>query len=304
VTSPRGAGILDGKRVAAEILAELRTRVAALRARGVTPKIAFLRVGDDPASEVYVRTKRRTAEGLGIASDDRHLPATAGPGEIGAALEAWNADPSVHGILLQLPLPGGLDAPSLLARIDPEKDVDGFHPMNAGRLALGLEGFVPATPLGVRVLLERSGVDLEGRLVVIVGRSSIVGRPLANLLSLRRRGLNATVVLCHSGTRDLPSLTRQAEILVAAAGKPRLIRGSMIRPGAVVVDVGVNRVPDESPKGYHIEGDVCFEEAARVAGAITPVPGGVGPMTVAMLHANTLRAAERSCERASSPSPR
>jgi methylenetetrahydrofolate dehydrogenase (NADP+)/methenyltetrahydrofolate cyclohydrolase len=261
-------------------------------------------VGDDPASEVYVRTKKRTAEDLGIASDDRHLAASAGASEIGAVLDGWNQDPSVHGVLLQLPLPAGLDAAALLARIDPEKDVDGFHPMNAGRLMLGLEGFVPATPLGVSVLLARSGVDVEGKLVVIVGRSSIVGRPLANLLSLRRKGLNATVILCHSGTRDLASLTTQAEILVAATGRPRLIRGSMVRPGAVVVDVGVNRVKDAGPKGYRIEGDVCFDEVLETAAAITPVPGGVGPMTVAMLHANTLLAAERACERTSSPSPR
>lgn len=277
------ARIIDGKATAARVRAEVAERV-----RGLSrpPGLAAVLVGDDPASHVYVRNKRKAAAEAGIVSHDADLPADVAQADLLKRIGELNDDPSVHGIIVQLPLPPGLDGIAAQEAIDPAKDVDGLHPENQGRLALGRPRFVPATPAGVAELLHRARIELAGRHVVVVGRSQLVGRPLSILLSLKEPGLNATVTLCHTGTRDLAEHTRRADVLVVAAGSPRSVGGEMIKPGAVVIDVGTNRGEDGT-----LVGDVDFESAARVAAAITPVPGGVGPMTVAMLLANTARAA-------------
>ena len=286
------AKIIDGKAIAArireQIAAEVQQRVEAGLPR---PGLATVLVGDNPASQIYVRMKHKACEQVGIQSFGRVLPADASQEDVEAVVEELNADPRVHGILVQLPLPAGLDEERVLGRIRLEKDVDGFHPLNIGRLAQkGREPlFVPCTPAGIMVLLEESGVQLEGAHAVVLGRSNIVGMPAA-LLLLRR---NATVTVCHSRTRDLPAVTRQADVLIAAVGRPEMVRGDWVKPGAVVIDVGVNRVEDPTAKkGYRLVGDVAFDEVKEVAAAITPVPGGVGPMTIAMLLKNTLRAAK------------
>ena len=286
------AKIIDGKAIAArireQIAAEVQQRVEAGLPR---PGLATVLVGDNPASQIYVRMKHKACEQVGIQSFGRVLPADASQEDVEAVVEELNADPRVHGILVQLPLPAGLDEERVLGRIRLEKDVDGFHPLNIGRLAQkGREPlFVPCTPAGIMVLLEESGVQLEGAHAVVLGRSNIVGMPAA-LLLLRR---NATVTVCHSRTRDLPAVTRQADVLIAAVGRPEMVRGDWVKPGAVVIDVGVNRVEDPTAKkGYQLVGDVAFDEVKEVAAAITPVPGGVGPMTIAMLLKNTLRAAK------------
>ncbi len=286
------AKIIDGKAIAAQVLEEVRDGVATLREAGVVPRLATILVGEDPASRAYVGNKRRTCERVGIESVHHQLP----PSVAGAALlelvRELNEDATVHGILVQLPLPGELDAQVVIEAIDPSKDVDGFHPVNLGRLVAGLDTFASCTPAGILELIHRSGFETRGRHVVIVGRSNIVGKPLMNLLVQKSPLANATVTVCHSGTRDLAAFTREAEILVAAVGRPRLIEADMVRPGAVVIDVGINRVDDpRAPRGYRLVGDVDFESVRRCAGAITPVPGGVGPMTVAMLMVNTLKAA-------------
>ncbi len=287
------AEIIDGKRIAAEIRAEVAEAVAKLGERNVTPGLAVVLVGDDPASAVYVRMKAKACEEAGILSRVIQLPADTEQAELERTIDGLNADDDIHGILVQLPLPPQIEERSIVFRIDPKKDVDAFHPINIGRLAVGdPEAFRPATPAGVVELLMRSGCDPNGKRAAIVGRSNIVGRPLATLLSLNGAGGNATVTLCHSRTPDLPGVTREADILVAAIGRPEFIRGDGIKPGAVVIDVGVNRVDDPSvEKGYRLVGDVAFAEAAEVANAITPVPGGVGPMTIAMLLSNCLKAA-------------
>ena len=260
--------------------------------QGCRPHLALTCVGDDPASQVYLRAKAKACEQLGVVSTLHKLPADSTQEQVSRTIEDLNEDASVHGVLLQLPIPSQLDSDSLIASIRPEKDVDGFHPVSAGLLASGAPRFVPCTPLGIVVLLRRHGIEIPGTHAVIIGRSRIVGRPLANLLSIKAPNLDATVTVCHSGTKDLPALTSRADLLVAAVGKVGVVTGSMVKPGAVVVDVGMNRVPDPSKKkGYRLTGDVVFEEAAEVADWITPVPGGVGPMTVAMLMANTVRAA-------------
>ncbi len=286
------ANIIDGKaiaeRIRAQIAAEVQQRVAAGQPR---PGLATVLVGDNPASQIYVRMKHKACEQVGIQSFGRVLPADATQAEVEAVVEELNADPRVHGILVQLPLPAGLDEERVLSRIRLEKDVDGFHPLNIGRLAQkGREPlFVPCTPAGIMVLLEEAGVVLEGARAVVLGRSNIVGMPVA-LLLLRR---NATVTVCHSRTRDLPAVTREADVLIAAVGRAEMVRGEWVKPGAVVIDVGVNRVEDPTAKkGYRLVGDVAFDEVKDVAAAITPVPGGVGPMTIAMLLKNTLRAAK------------
>ncbi len=287
------ARLLDGRAVAAQIREELRPRVAALAATGRPPGLAVVRVGDDPASLSYVTAKRRACAELGIISSEWHLPASASRAEILATVERLNEDPSVDGILVQLPLPDSSIEPDVIEVIRPEKDVDGFHPVNVGRMMLGLPAFLPCTPHGIVQLLRRSGISTVGAHVVIVGRSQIVGRPLAHLLSRKGPDADATVTLCHTRTRELAAHTRIADIVVAAAGRPGTLRGDMIRDGAVVVDVGVNRVPDPArPCGYRLVGDADFESVASRAAAITPVPGGVGPMTIAMLLANTVAAAE------------
>jgi len=275
--------------------AELRGEIRALKARGVTPGLAAVLVGDDPASATYVRMKGKACDEAGLYHETIRLPAETTEAELLALVERLNADHKVHGILVQLPLPKQINTQRVLHRVSPEKDVDGFHPENVGKVSIGdPTGFRPATPYGVQQLLLRSDVETTGRHAVIVGRSTIVGRPMAALLLQDGRGGNATVTTCHSRTRDIKSVTRLADILIVAIGKPEFVTGDMIRPGAVVIDVGVNRVDDPSlKKGYRLVGDVKFEEAKKVAGAITPVPGGVGPMTITMLLYNTVQAARQ-----------
>lgn len=275
------AAILDGKKAAQEIRASLKEEVARLKARGLTPGLAVVLVGEDSASKVYVKQKEKACREAGIASQVYRLPEDTSEESLLQLIQELNADRAVHGILVQLPLPGRLDANRVIQAIDPAKDVDGFHPLNVGRLAVGLPAPVPCTPRGIIHLLDAYGIPIAGRHAVVVGRSNIVGKPLAQLLLAR----NATVTVCHSKTVDLASLTRTADILVAAAGKPRLITRGMVKPGAVVVDVGINRLPEG------LVGDVDFEAVREVAGYITPVPGGVGPLTIAMLLKNTLEAA-------------
>ena len=290
-----GATLLDGKEIAAEIRAELAAEVKRLRDRGVVPGLGVVLVGDDPASHSYVTAKERACREIGLHSDDNRLPADTTPEALRAVLDRLNADPAVHGILLQLPLPRHLDEAAALTAIRPEKDVDGFHPVNIGRMMVGQDAFLPCTPHGILQMLSRRGIRTEGAHAVVVGRSNIVGKPLANLL-LRKDPLgNATVTVCHTATPDLGVFTRQADILVAAAGRPNTIRADMVKAGATVVDVGVNRVPDAGRKsGYRLVGDVDFEAVREKAGFLTPVPGGVGPMTITMLLYNTVQAAIRA----------
>ena len=285
--------ILDGKGMAAELRAEIAGAVADMKAStGRAPGLAVVLVGDDPASRSYVTAKGKACAAAGIRSREIALPATAAREEILAAVRALNADDEIDGILVQLPLPDASIEREVIEAIDPAKDVDGFHPANVGRLVLGLPSFVPCTPSGVLEILRRAGVPLAGASVVVIGRSQIVGRPLSILLS--QKGVDATVTLCHTRTKDLARFTREADIVVAAAGRPRTVTADMVRPGAVVIDVGVNRVPDPSKaSGHRLAGDVDFEAVASKAAAITPVPGGVGPMTIAMLLRNTVEAARR-----------
>ena len=278
------ATILAGKAVASAVHEEVATRVAGLVDRGIQPGLATVLVGDDPASHVYVRNKRRTAEKVGITSFHHELPADSSQASIEALLDQLSADPSVHGILLQLPLPGDRDGEAAVLHIDPAKDADGLHPQNLGNLVLDRPGLRPCTPSGSLRILDHYGIETEGRNVVVVGRSFLVGRPLAIMLGGKDR--NATVTLAHSRTRGLKELCATADILVAAIGRPGMIEGDWIKPGATVIDVGINRTDDG------LVGDVDFAEAVEVAGAITPVPGGVGPMTIAMLLSNTVQAAE------------
>lgn len=280
------ATIIDGKAIAADIKNELKGSVASLAAQGIVPGLAAVLVGEDPPSQVYVSSKRRAAKSLGMKSRIHRVPETAAQSELEDLLSSLNEDPAIHGILLQLPLPKGLDPAAATEIIAPDKDVDCLTATSHGLLALGRPRFVPCTPLGVKVLLERIGTKVEGANVVVVGRSNLVGRPLSILLSLKASSANATVTLCHTGTTNLDDHTRHADILVVAAGTPRGVTGEMIKPGATVIDVGITR--DESGV---LVGDVDFDSAVETAGAITPVPGGVGPMTVAMLMSNTVQAA-------------
>ena len=281
------ARILDGNALSARVRGELAERAARLTARGTTPCLAVILVGEDPASAVYVRNKVAACEKAGLRSIRDVYPPDASPATVLARIAELNADPAVHGILVQLPLPKHFDADAVLEAIAPEKDVDGFHAENIGALAQGKPRFIPCTPYGVMKMLESEGVPLKGAEAVIVGRSNIVGKPMALLLLAQ----SATVTVCHSQSRDLAFHTRRADILVAAVGRPKMITGDMIKPGATVIDVGINRLPAE--QGGKLCGDVDFESAKDVAGLITPVPGGVGPMTITMLLANTLEAAER-----------
>jgi methylenetetrahydrofolate dehydrogenase (NADP+)/methenyltetrahydrofolate cyclohydrolase len=252
-------------------------------------------VGEDPASQVYVRMKGKACNELGMHSETVTLPATTSEDELLATVDRLNEDPKIHGMIVQLPVPDHIDSAKVLERIDPRKDVDGFHPVNVGKVAVGdASGFAPATPFGVQQMLLRAGVDTQGAHVVIVGRSNIVGKPVASLLMQKAKGANATVTVCHSRTKDIAAITRLADILIVAIGQPEFVKGDMIRPGAVVIDVGTNRVDDSTrERGYRLVGDVDFEAAKEVASAITPVPGGVGPMTVTMLIYNTVQAAKR-----------
>jgi len=289
------ARIIDGTAIGKAIREELKSDVAELARRGVVPGLTVVIVGEDPASQVYVRMKGKAATELGMKSDTVRLPATTRQEELLALVDRLNADTTVHGILVQSPLPKPLNFESVVNRLSPEKDVDGFHPVNVGKVVRGdREAFRPCTPAGVIELITRSGFETKGARAVVVGRSMIVGRPVANMLLQDVPGGNATVTICHTKTKDLPSITRGAELLVVAAGRAEVVGGDMIRPGATVIDVGVNRVDDPSEsKGYRLTGDVNFAEAAEIAGAITPVPGGVGPMTIAMLMKNTVQAARQ-----------
>ncbi len=287
--------IISGKDTAKEIRQEIFQEVIELKKRGITPGLAVVLVGEDPASLSYVSGKKRGCEEVGFYAKDIHLPDTTSQEELLTLVDELNADPAIHGILVQLPLPKQINPEIIIESIDPKKDVDGFHPMSIGRMVAGLDAFVSCTPAGVIELLARNGVTIEGKHVVIVGRSNIVGKPLSNLFLQKGAKGNATVTVCHSRTPDIGAYTRQADILVAAVGIPELVRGDMIKPGAVVVDVGVNRVEDSTRKrGYRLVGDVQYEEALEVASAITPVPGGVGPMTITMLLANTLKSAKET----------
>jgi methylenetetrahydrofolate dehydrogenase (NADP+)/methenyltetrahydrofolate cyclohydrolase len=289
------ARLIDGVGVGDAMRAELGREIQSLKAGGVTPGLAAVLVGDNPASETYVRMKGKACDEAGLYHETIRLPATAGEEEVLALVARLNGDPRIHGILVQLPLPRQIDTKRVLWSVDPRKDVDGFHPQNVGKVAIGdPSAFRPATPYGIQQLLMRSGVQIEGRHAVVVGRSTIVGRPMALLLLQDGPGGNATVTVCHSRTRDIGAVTRQADILIVAIGKPEFVSGEMVKPGAVVVDVGVNRVDDPATKkGYRLVGDVNFAEARQVASAITPVPGGVGPMTITMLLYNTVQAARQ-----------
>ncbi|MCC6142553.1 MAG: bifunctional methylenetetrahydrofolate dehydrogenase/methenyltetrahydrofolate cyclohydrolase FolD [Candidatus Hydrogenedentes bacterium] len=290
----RTAKIIDGKKIAAAIQAELKEEAAALVARGTTPGLAVVLVGEDPASQVYVRSKRRTCEELGITSFAFDLPANCTEQRLLKLIDKLNADPAVDGILVQVPLPKHIDESRVLLAIDPEKDVDGFHPVNVGRMLIGTPAFLPCTPHGCQELLLRSGYDPAGKHVVVVGRSNIVGKPVAALLMQKGAGANATVTVCHSRTKNLAKITQQADILIAAMGVPEFIKARMVRDGVVVIDVGTNRVADPSKKsGFRLVGDVDFKGVSKKARAITPVPGGVGPMTITMLMKNTLVSATR-----------
>jgi len=288
--------IIDGKSFAAELVERVAAASARLQANhGIKPGLAVVIVGEDPASQIYVRNKGETTARAGMRSDTHRLPDTTSQADLMDLVETLNADPGIHGILVQLPLPPQIDSSAVLGAIDPDKDVDGFHVVNAGRLAVGLPGLVPCTPLGSTMLLKDRLGDLSGLNAVIVGRSNIVGKPMAQLLLAE----NCTVTIAHSRSRDLPAICRAADILVAAVGRPEMIKGDWIKPGATVIDVGINRVPSADPvkaaEGKtRVVGDVAFKEAAEVAGAITPVPGGVGPMTIACLLANTYTAACRA----------
>lgn len=290
------ATILDGAATSKEIRSEVAQGVEEIRQKhGVTPGLAAVLVGDDPASAIYVRNKGRACQEVGIFSETFHLPATTSQEELMDLIERLNGDARFHGILVQLPLPKHIDEGTVLLALKPEKDIDAIHPVNVGRVSQGDAAFVPCTPGGVQQLLIRHGYDPGGKHVVICGRSNIVGRPLAMLLSQKKAGANATVTVCHTGTTDLGKMTRQGDILVAAMGRARSITADMVKEGAVVVDVGINRVPDPSRKsGYRLEGDVDFDAVSEKAEAITPVPGGVGPMTIALLLVNTLTAARIS----------
>ena len=287
------AQLIDGKKLAADTRAEIARRVAALKAEnGVTPGLAVILVGDNPASVSYVTAKEKACREAGMLSREIRMPATVAEDELIAEIAKLNADPAIHGILVQLPLPKGFSEKRVIDAIAPEKDVDGFTPVNVGKMLIGDDCFLPCTPHGIIKLIEVTGMDLAGKHAVVIGRSNIVGKPVAALLS--RKSVNATVTLCHTGTKDLAAFTRTADVVVVAAGRPDTLTGDMLKPGAVVIDVGVNRVPDATKeKGYRLCGDADFASCAEVASAITPVPGGFGPMTITMLHWNTLESAFR-----------
>jgi methylenetetrahydrofolate dehydrogenase (NADP+)/methenyltetrahydrofolate cyclohydrolase len=289
------AQIIDGKQVAADMRAELKAETARLKRQGIVPGLGVILVGEDPASKSYVTAKEQACEEIGIYSDDNRLPADTSQEDLMALVEKMNNDPKINGILVQLPLPKGLNEAEVLLAIDPVKDVDGFHPMNVGKMVVGEKAFLPCTPHGVIQLLIRSGVKLAGAEVVIVGRSNIVGKPLANMLIQKNATGNATVTVCHTRTKNLAEHTRRADIVIAAAGRPNTVTADMVKDGVVVIDVGVNRIEDATKKsGYRLVGDVDFEAVKERASLITPVPGGVGPMTITMLLYNTVESAKRA----------
>jgi methylenetetrahydrofolate dehydrogenase (NADP+)/methenyltetrahydrofolate cyclohydrolase len=282
--------LISGKIISAQINEELCLEVKQLKTKGIEPCLAVVLVGEDPASEVYVRNKKRTSEEIGMRSIGHNLPDTTTQRELETLIQSLNADPAVHGILCQFPLPEGLDEKKVIQTIAPEKDVDGLHPLNAGLIAMGIPKFISCTPYGVLQMLKRSGISTSGKNAVVLGRSNLVGRPIATLLS--SKGWDATVTVCHSRTSDLAEVTSQADILIAAIGIPEFVKANMVKPGAVVIDVGINRIDDPNKaKRTRLVGDVAFEEVAAKTSFITPVPGGVGPMTIAMLMVNTVNAA-------------
>ena len=295
-TVQEGARLIDGSAVAKKVRDQVAVDVAALRARGVVPGLTVVLVGDDPASAVYVGGKEKASREAGMAGETIRLPGTTSQAELLALVDQLNHDETVHGILVQMPLPKQIDPETVIDRISPAKDVDGFHPVNVGKLLIGnTDGFVPCTPAGVQVLLGEYGVRTSGAHCVVIGRSTIVGKPMAALMMQPGPLGDATVTVCHSRTRDLAGQTRQADILIAAVGRAQLVTAEMVKPGAVVIDVGMNRIADPSTKsGTRLVGDVDFEDVRRVASLITPVPRGVGPMTIAMLLRNTVTAAQRS----------
>lgn len=291
------AQVIDGKAVAESIRRELKQQVAELKTRGITPGLAVILVGCDPASTSYVTAKEKACEEIGMFSSDNRLSASTTQADLLTLIDRFNKDPRIHGILVQLPLPKHIDENQVLLAVDPSKDVDGFHPVNVGRMVVGQEAYLPCTPHGILQLLVRSGVKLDGAEVVVVGRSNIVGKPIANLLIQKSPMGNATVTVCHTRTRDLAAHVRRADIVIAAAGRPKTITADMVKPGAVVIDVGVNRVEDSTKaKGFRLVGDVDFEAVKEKASLITPVPGGVGPMTITMLLFNTVQSARRHIE--------
>jgi len=282
--------LISGKIISTQINEELCLEVKQLKTKGIEPCLAVVLVGEDPASEVYVRNKKRTSEEIGMRSIGHNLPDTTTQRELETLIQSLNADPAVHGILCQFPLPEGLDEKKVIQTIAPEKDVDGLHPLNAGLIAMGIPKFIPCTPYGVLQMLKKSGISTSGKNAVVLGRSNLVGRPIATLLS--SKGWDATVTVCHSRTSDLAEVASQADILIAAIGIPEFVKANMVKPGAVVIDVGINRIDDPNKaKGTRLVGDVAFEEVAAKSSFITPVPGGVGPMTIAMLMVNTVNAA-------------
>jgi methylenetetrahydrofolate dehydrogenase (NADP+)/methenyltetrahydrofolate cyclohydrolase len=284
--------LIDGRVVAEKVYAQLRGEIAQLKSRGVTPGLAVVLIGDNPASRAYVRSKDKMCRELGLHSVKLELPAATTQDELLARVDELNRDPAIHGILVQSPPPPQIDEPTIVRALDPAKDVDGFHPVNVAKLVMGdSSGFVPCTPLGCQRLLIENGIEIGGAHVVVLGRSMIVGKPLALLLMQKAAGANATVTVVHSRSRSLADITRSADILIAAIGQPQFVRQEHVRDGAVVIDVGINRVDDaKSERGYRLVGDVAFDEVAPKTSAITPVPGGVGPMTIAMLMANTVKA--------------
>ncbi len=289
------ARIIDGKQIASDIREELKAEVTRLKGKGVVPGLGVVLVGEDPASQSYVTAKERACHEIGIYSDDNRLPAETTQKELISLINKMNADPKINGILMQLPLPKHLNESEVLLTISPDKDVDGFHPMNIGKMVAGEKAFLPCTPHGIIQLLLRSGVKIEGSHVVVVGRSNIVGKPIANMLIQKSPTGNATVTICHTKTKNLSSYTLQADIIIAAAGRPNTITADMVKKDAVVIDVGVNRIEDKTKKqGFRLIGDVDFEAVKEKASLITPVPGGVGPMTITMLLYNTIESAKNT----------
>ena len=287
------AKIIDGKQISETIRGELENRISILKEKGITPGLGVILVGNNPASRSYVTAKERACDSIGIYSDDNRLPEDVTETNLLKKINEMNIDPKIHGILVQLPLPKHINESTVLLAIDPKKDVDGFHPINVGKMMIGEDTFFPCTPHGVLQMLLRSKIETSGKHVVVIGRSNIVGKPVANMLLQKRDGANATVTLCHTGTKSIKSHTLQADILIAASGFPKTVTADMVKPGAVVIDVGVNRIEDNTKKsGYRLVGDVDYEGVSAIASAITPVPGGVGPMTITMLLYNTVLSAE------------
>lgn len=287
------AQIINGDEIAKQIRTEIKAEVDKMKAKGVEPGLAVIIVGEDPASQVYVRKKGEACNDMGICSETLRLPASTTEAELLRLVDKYNKDPKFDGLLVQVPLPKHINEEKILLRIDPSKDVDGFHPMNVGKMVIGADCYLPCTPHGVQELLVRSGNDPAGKHVVVLGRSNIVGKPVSCILIQKSKGADATVTICHSRTKNIPEMTRQADILIAAIGKPKFVTADMVKEGVVVIDVGVNRIPDATKKsGTRLVGDVDFDEVVKKAKAITPVPGGVGPMTITMLMQNTVHAAK------------